>query len=125
APSGPSGGFIPASLTRDDILPELRRNFPADRETLDIRELPLDLDEFRSLGLMLGAGVTVYARTDGVNMFDQAVIATRFFRNESCGKCVPCRIGSQKLVQIGERVPRGEARAPDPPHPQATGGAAL
>ena len=27
-----------------------------------------------------------------------------FFRNESCGKCVPCRIGSEKLVQLGEQI---------------------
>jgi NADH:ubiquinone oxidoreductase subunit F (NADH-binding)/NADH:ubiquinone oxidoreductase subunit E len=107
APSGPSGGFLPATLTKDDILPEFRRGFPADRETLDIRELPLDLDEFRGLGLMLGAGLTVYAEAEGVDMLDQALNATRFFRNESCGKCVPCRIGSQKLVQIGERIARG------------------
>jgi NADH:ubiquinone oxidoreductase subunit F (NADH-binding)/NADH:ubiquinone oxidoreductase subunit E len=104
APSGPSGGFIPALLSSADIPPEFRRNFPADRETLDIRTLPLDLDEFRMLGLMLGAGLTVYARTPTVNMLDQALNATRFFRNESCGKCVPCRIGSQKLVQIGKRI---------------------
>jgi NADH:ubiquinone oxidoreductase subunit F (NADH-binding) len=37
-------------------------------------------------------------------MLDLALNATRFFRNESCGKCVPCRLGSQKLVQIGERL---------------------
>ena len=31
-------------------------------------------------------------------MFDQAINAIEFYRNESCGKCVPCRIGSQKLA---------------------------
>jgi NADH:ubiquinone oxidoreductase subunit F (NADH-binding) len=107
APSGPSGGFIPAFLTRNDITPDLRRNFPADLETLDIRTLPLDLDEFRTLGLMLGAGLTIYAQTPGLNMFDQALNATEFYRNESCGKCVPCRIGSEKLVHIGERITTG------------------
>jgi NADH:ubiquinone oxidoreductase subunit F (NADH-binding)/NADH:ubiquinone oxidoreductase subunit E len=104
APSGPSGGFIPAFLTRNDIPPEFRRNFPAEIETIDVRNLPLDLDEFRTLGLMLGAGLTVYAETPEVNMLDQAINATQFFRNESCGKCVPCRIGSEKLVQLGERI---------------------
>jgi len=44
-------------------------------------------------------------------MLDLALNATRFFRNESCGKCVPCRIGSQKLVQIGEHL---EKRPTDP-----------
>jgi NADH:ubiquinone oxidoreductase subunit F (NADH-binding)/NADH:ubiquinone oxidoreductase subunit E len=113
APSGPSGGFIPATLTKDDIAPEFHRAFPADRDTLDVRELPLDLDEFRALGLMLGAGLTVYAQGEGVSMLDHALNATRFFRNESCGKCVPCRIGSQKLVQIGERIAQKQPGAPD------------
>src|SRR5205085_10153527 len=48
---------------------------------------------------MLGAGLVVYA--DGTDILDQAVNFTQFYRNESCGKCVPCRLGSQKLVQIG------------------------
>jgi len=113
APSGPSGGFIPAVLTRDDVPAEFRRAFPTDRDELDVRELPLDLDEFRTLGLMLGAGLTVYAQAEGVNMLDQALSATRFFRNESCGKCVPCRIGSQKLVQIGERIAQGPLGSQD------------
>jgi NADH:ubiquinone oxidoreductase subunit F (NADH-binding) len=106
APSGPSGGFIPAILTRHDIPPEFRRAFPAECESLDVRDLPLDLDEFRALGLMLGAGITVYAHAAGMSMLDHALNATRFFRNESCGKCVPCRIGSEKLVQLGEQIVR-------------------
>ncbi len=113
APSGPSGGFIPAVLSKADVGPRSERNFPAGRETLDIRELPLDIDEFRSLNLMLGAGLTVYAEDRGVNMFDHALNASRFFRNESCGKCVPCRIGSQKLVSVGERIARGQGTAED------------
>jgi NADH:ubiquinone oxidoreductase subunit F (NADH-binding) len=52
----------------------------------------------RELGLMLGAGLVVYG--DRANMLDQALNASTFFRNESCGKCVPCRLGSQKLVDM-------------------------
>jgi len=33
-------------------------------------------------------------------MLDNALNATKFFRNESCGKCVPCRMGSQKMVDL-------------------------
>jgi len=40
-------------------------------------------------------------------MLDMALNAVRFFRNESCGKCVPCRVGSQKLVELLTRVARG------------------
>ena len=42
--------------------------------------------------------------------FDVALNATTFFRNESCGKCVPCRVGSQKLVLIGEQLAHGTIR---------------
>jgi NADH:ubiquinone oxidoreductase subunit F (NADH-binding) len=53
---------------------------------------------------MLGAGLTIYADDRVVNMLEQAVNASQFFRNESCGKCVPCRVGSQKLVSLGEQI---------------------
>src|SRR5262249_5344544 len=41
---------------------------------------------------------------------DLAVNASEFFRNESCGKCVPCRLGSQRIVEIGEGL-RTESHA--------------
>jgi hypothetical protein len=47
---------------------------------------------------MLGAGMVVYG--DRANMLEHGLNASTFFRNESCGKCVPCRIGSQKLVEL-------------------------
>jgi NADH:ubiquinone oxidoreductase subunit F (NADH-binding) len=73
----------------------------------NLLRVPLDLNFFRNLHAvfrfpvepMLGAGLVVYA--DGTDALDAAVNFTEFYRNESCGKCVPCRLGSQKLVQIG------------------------
>jgi NADH:ubiquinone oxidoreductase subunit F (NADH-binding) len=106
APSGPSGGFIPRMLTPGDLTPGCR-GFPKDRQSLDILELPLDIAVFRDdLKLSLGAGITVYAQTETFDIFDHALNASQFYRNESCGKCVPCRIGAQKLVLIGERIVR-------------------
>src|SRR5262249_27084331 len=109
--SGPSGGFLPATLTPAD-LPEIRRrNFPAGKTAISVLDLPLDKAEFDALGLMLGAGLLVVAdvgRMDAAaRMLDLAVNATRFFRNESSGKCVPCRVGSQKLVEIGTNLVDG------------------
>lgn len=90
APSGPSGGLLPRMIPMPD------------GSTLDLFEVPMDLDGFRKVGLMLGAGVVAYGpQTDVVR---EAVNAIEFFRNESCGKCVPCRIGSQKLAELGGRV---------------------
>jgi NADH:ubiquinone oxidoreductase subunit F (NADH-binding) len=52
---------------------------------------------------MLGSGAVV-AVADHVCMLDLALNVVKFFRNESCGKCVPCRVGSQKLVQMLEGI---------------------
>ncbi len=48
---------------------------------------------------MVGSGAIVVC-AEGRCMLDMALNATRFYRNESCGKCVPCRVGSQKLVEM-------------------------
>ncbi len=46
-------------------------------------------------------------------MLDMALNSGKFFRNESCGKCVPCRIGSQKMVDILTGWTRGEGASAD------------
>jgi len=48
-------------------------------------------------------------------MLDMALNALKFFRNESCGKCVPCRMGSQKMVDIVTGWTRGKGSADDMP----------
>jgi len=77
APSGPSSGYLPAAMTN----------------------LPLDWDALKNAGSMVGSGAIVVC-AEGRCMLDMALNATRFYRNESCGKCVPCRLGSQKMVDM-------------------------
>ena len=50
-------------------------------------------------GSMVGSGAIVVC-AEGRCMLDMALNAVRFYRNESCGKCVPCRLGSQKMVEM-------------------------
>ena len=120
APSGPSGGFLPLQLAgeggglrepkdsadrerRDEQLRALarRRGLNPQIDKLNVLDLELELDVFRTLvdTGALGAGIVIYAADR--DMLDQAVNATIFLRNESCGKCVPCRIGSDKLANLG------------------------
>ena len=69
---------------------------------------PLDFDAMKAAGSMLGTGAVIVIGNQH-NLFDLATNIVRFFRNESCGKCVPCRVGSQKAVQILEAVTCGES----------------
>ena len=77
APSGPSSGYLPASMA----------------------DLPLDWNAVAAAGSMVGSGAIVVC-AEGRCMLDMALNAVRFYRNESCGKCVPCRLGSQKMVDM-------------------------
>ena len=84
APSGPSSGYLPASM-------------------IDVR---LDFKALADAGSMLGSGAIVVC-DDTTCMLDMALNAVRFYRNESCGKCVPCRVGSQKMVDLLVRWTQG------------------
>ena len=76
----------------------------------DRADTPIDFDAVADAGSMLGTGaVVVFAETR--NLFDIATNLVRFFRNESCGKCVPCRIGSDRAVSLLEAVAEGSRTA--------------
>jgi formate dehydrogenase beta subunit len=62
-------------------------------------DIPLDFDALAKAGSMLGSGALVVL-AEGSNLLGAATNVLRFFRDESCGKCVPCRVGSAKAHQI-------------------------
>jgi len=90
APSGPSSGYLPAAAA-------------------DVR---LDFKSLAAIGSMLGSGAIVIC-AEGRCMLDMALNAVKFFRNESCGKCVPCRMGTQKLTDILTGWTRGQGNRSD------------
>jgi formate dehydrogenase beta subunit len=61
----------------------------------DRLDVPLDFGTLADAGSMLGSGALV-AIAEGTDLLAAATNVLRFFRNESCGKCVPCRVGSTK-----------------------------
>jgi NADH:ubiquinone oxidoreductase subunit F (NADH-binding)/NADH:ubiquinone oxidoreductase subunit E len=61
----------------------------------DDLDVPLDFKPLAERGSMLGSGALV-AMAEGTDLLAAATNVLRFFRNESCGKCVPCRVGSHK-----------------------------
>ena len=62
-------------------------------------DVPLDFDSLARAGSMLGSGALVVL-AEGTDLLAAATNVLRFFRNESCGKCVPCRVGTSKAHQI-------------------------
>ncbi len=67
---------------------------------------------------MIGAGIVVYGT--GTDVVAEATAMSRFFQRESCGKCVPCRLGSQKITHIGEQLLNGEVHRDNLPILQST-----
>ena len=62
-------------------------------------DVPLDFNPLAEAGSMLGSGALV-VMAEGTDLLAAATNVLRFFRNESCGKCVPCRVGSTKAHAI-------------------------
>lgn len=74
-------------------------------------DTPLDFEHLRKAGSTLGSGAVVVV-AEGRDLLELGLSLTRFFRNESCGKCVPCRVGSQKAVLLLEELHAGRAHDP-------------
>ena len=71
-------------------------------------DTPIDFDAMKQAGSALGTGaVVIFDETR--DLFDLATNLVAFFRNESCGKCVPCRVGSQRAVEMLEAIQSGDA----------------
>ncbi|MDV4145981.1 NAD(P)H-dependent oxidoreductase subunit E [Shimia sp. FJ5] len=76
-PGGPSSGLLPAS----------------------INDVPLDFDTLQPLGSFIGsAAVVVLSEQDSAK--EAALNMLRFFEDESCGQCTPCRVGCEKAVKL-------------------------
>ncbi len=75
-------------------------------------DLPLDFDNLKKVGAMIGSGGLV-VMDDKTCMVEVARFFMNFTQNESCGKCVPCREGTKRMLEILERIVAGEGRDGD------------
>jgi NADH-quinone oxidoreductase subunit F len=79
------------------------------KEQLD---LPLDFDSLKKAGAMIGSGGLV-VMDDSTCMVEVARFFMNFTQNESCGKCVPCREGTKRMLEILERIVEGKGEDGD------------
>ena len=79
------------------------------KENLDT---PIDFDNLNAIGSMMGSGGLIVMDEDNC-MVDIAKFYLEFTVEESCGKCTPCRIGNKRLLEILEKITKGEATMKD------------
>ena len=87
---GPSGGCVPARHL----------------------DLPIDYDSVKEVGAIMGSGGLI-VMDEATCMVDIARFFTDFCAKESCGKCAPCRIGTRRMLEVLERITRGEGEPAD------------
>ena len=75
-------------------------------------ELPLDFDSLKKAGAMIGSGGLV-VMDENTCMVEVARFFMNFTQNESCGKCVPCREGTKRMLAILERIVEGRGEDGD------------
>ena len=75
-------------------------------------DLPLDFDSLQKVGAMIGSGGLV-VMDDKTCMVEVARFFMNFTQNESCGKCVPCREGTKRMLEILERIVAGQGKEGD------------
>jgi NADH:ubiquinone oxidoreductase subunit F (NADH-binding)/ferredoxin len=90
---GPSGGCLPASML----------------------DLPVDYQSLAQAGSIMGSGGMIITDEDTCTV-DLARYFLSFVQDESCGKCVPCRVGTRHMLNILERITRGEGQPGDVEH---------
>ena len=75
-------------------------------------DVPLDFDSLKKLGAIIGSGGLVVMDEDTC-MVEVARFFMAFTQNESCGKCVPCREGTKRMLEILERIVKNEGTEDD------------
>ena len=75
-------------------------------------DVNLDFDSLKKMGAMIGSGGLV-VMDDHTCMVEVARFFMNFTQNESCGKCVPCREGTKRMLEILERIVAGNGKLED------------
>jgi len=124
----PGNYELPLGITLRALLYEHGGGLPGDKKpkavmlagasstvlatTDDILDMPLDYESVAAKGAMLGSA-SVIVMDETVDMAWLTLKTSRFFKHESCGKCTPCREGTYWMLNILERVNKGEAMKAD------------
>ncbi|HWR82190.1 MAG TPA: NADH-ubiquinone oxidoreductase-F iron-sulfur binding region domain-containing protein [Candidatus Deferrimicrobium sp.] len=111
---GPSGGTLIVETSQDTVHDSLvaHGDIREDEEAVSLLDLPVDFDELTKVGSMMGSGGMIVMDQDSC-MVDIARYFISFLREESCGKCVPCREGLGVMWNILNNISLGKGKPED------------
>ncbi len=117
---------VPIGITLGDIIHDIGGGVPKNKKfkaaqiggpsggciRKDCLNVPVDYESLAKLGAIMGSGGLISMDEDTC-MVDMARYFMEFVQDESCGKCIPCRLGTKRMLEILERITRGEGRQGD------------
>ncbi len=77
-----------------------------------LQDTPMDFESFRKAGVSLGSGALLIC-DQNTCIVDLVKVLLQFFRFESCGKCTPCRVGTQRAYEIVDSISQGQGKLED------------
>jgi len=117
---------IPMGTTLREVIYEMGGGIPNNKKfkavqtggpsggciTADYLDTPIEYDTLIALGSMMGSGGMIVMDEDNC-MVDVARFFLDFTREESCGKCTPCRVGTKRMLEMLEKITEGKATLED------------
>lgn len=117
---------VPMGITLREVIYDIGGGIPNGKEfkavqtggpsggciTAENLDTPIDYDSLRILGSMMGSGGMIVLDEDNC-MVDVARFYLDFIKDESCGKCTPCRIGTKRMLEILEKITAGKGNLED------------
>jgi len=117
---------VPMGVTLGDIVFDIGGGVPKNKDfkaaqtggpsggciTKEYLNTPIDYDSLVKLGAIMGSGGLICMDEDTC-MVDMARFFMEFVQEESCGKCTPCRLGTKRMLEILERITKGEGKEGD------------
>ncbi|KPK71851.1 hydrogenase [candidate division WOR_3 bacterium SM23_60] len=117
---------VPMGITLKDIVYEIGGGIPENRKFKAVQtggpsggciprkllDIPIDYESLKQVGSMMGSGGMIVMDEDTC-MVDVAKYFMNFLRDESCGKCLSCREGTQRMYEILDKITKGEGTMED------------
>lgn len=117
---------VPMGITLRKIIFDIGAGIPKDRKFKAVQtggpsggcipekylDLPVDYESLAGVGAIMGSGGMIITDEDTC-MVDLAKFFMNFLRDESCGKCTPCRIGTTRMYEILDRISKGKGKIED------------